>query len=131
MWTLACILPLVVQDDLSPLIDQDDPHRKKNILLENGGMLFSDSINKNFLPYSSVIIAEHLSGYQALYDNLLIKDHFMTHNPSQLLSYGTFNDFICLRMEACHKFLKRQARAGLEKKYCKVIRINISVMLGI
>lgn len=59
------------------------------------------------------LIIDHHKLFKELYPDrrLIPKHHFMTHYPTMLIQFGPLSKLWCMRFEAKHNPLKRQAHA--------------------
>ncbi|KAE8741491.1 hypothetical protein FOCC_FOCC012976 [Frankliniella occidentalis] len=104
LWLLATILPLI----LSPLIDCEDVHWTNYLdMLEICRIVFTVKIPLWLVTYLQDLIDGYLSKFISLYGNLIPKQHFLIHFPSQILKFGSLMNYMCLRCEANHKYYKR------------------------
>ncbi|XP_051155511.1 uncharacterized protein LOC127289347 [Leptopilina boulardi] len=106
MWTLAHILPFLVQD----LIEPDCPYFANYMtLLEITCIVFGHEISRGMVDVLGDLIADYLQTFTDLYgaDSLIPKQHFMIHYPRLILYFGPLGTFMCLRPEANHQVFKR------------------------
>ncbi|XP_051155173.1 uncharacterized protein LOC127277824 [Leptopilina boulardi] len=109
LWTLAHILPFVVQD----LVEPDCRYYKNYTdLLQISCIVFGYEISQLMIDFLEDLIAEYLSDFIELYETTLIpKQHFLIHYPRLIMFYGPLGIFMCLRPETNHQVFKRITQA--------------------
>ncbi|KAA0712534.1 hypothetical protein E1301_Tti019070 [Triplophysa tibetana] len=109
MWCLLLVLPFLMGD----LIDPNSPHWHLYLLLrEICDIIFAPVVKKGLAVYLKQLIIDHHTHFKFLYPdrNLIPKHHFMTHYPSIMTLFGPLSKLWCMRFEAKHNPLKRQAQ---------------------
>lgn len=108
MWCLLQILPFLLGD----LVNPGSLHWQLFILLrEICNIIFAPTVSTGLAVYLKQLIIDHHKLFKELYPgkNLIPKHHFMVHYPSMLVQFGPLSRLWCMRFEAKHNPLKRQA----------------------
>ena len=98
MWSLSCMLPLLVDGK----VDCDDPHWTTFVsLLEIMGICFAHKISFRSIINLKRLIKEHLTSFKNVYSNarILPKQHYLVHLPTQIMMFGPLIRSWCMRFE--------------------------------
>lgn len=110
MWCLIQNLPFLLGDIVNP----ESLHWQLFILLrEICSIIFAPVVTRGLAVFLKQLIIDHHKLFKELYParNLIPKHHFMIHYPSMLIKFGPLSKLWCMRFEAKHNPLKRQAHA--------------------
>lgn len=108
MWCLIQNLPFLLGD----LVNPESLHWQLFILLrEICSIIFVPVVSTGLAVYLKQLIIDHHRLFKELYPGkkLIPKHHFMVHYPSMMVQFGPLSRFWCMRFEAKHNPLKRQA----------------------
>lgn len=89
-------------------------HWKLFILLrEVCSIVFAPVVTRGLAVFLKQLIIDHHKLFKEIYPhkNLIPTYHFMMHYPSMMIRFGPFSKLWCMRFEAKHNLLKRQAHA--------------------
>ena len=108
MWLLSQILPFI----LEPYLDMSSPHWKCFVsILEIMAISFCTSITHASILYLKSIVKEHLTQFKEIYTaNIIPKQHYLVHLPSQMLKFGPLIRCWCMRFEGKHAYFKDLAK---------------------
>ena len=139
MWNLAVSLPLMVGD---LVLHTDEEWECFLLLLDVFQICVLPVVSVDLVPYLTVLIEMYLSAFHKCYPakNIIPKQHYMTHFPSQMLKYvctyvvfyhawyyvrvqirmyvcmhcrlGPLTTSWCMCMEAKNSYFKRIAQQG-------------------
>lgn len=109
MWELTSILPFILE---ITIMDRESIHYKCFLsLLEIMGLCFSRKICTSSIIYLKGLIKDHLKLFKEIYGgNIIPKQHYLVHIPSQILMFGPLISAWCMRFEAKHSFFKDISR---------------------
>ncbi|XP_061747842.1 uncharacterized protein LOC133549871 [Nerophis ophidion] len=90
-------------------------------LLEIVKILFSPIIALATLPRLKLLIEQHLRHFKQLFPdlNIIPKQHYLLHLPSQIKALGPTVGHMCMRFESKHCFFKQWAIKSSFKNICK------------
>ncbi|XP_061734388.1 uncharacterized protein LOC133537390 [Nerophis ophidion] len=90
-------------------------------LLEIVKILFSPIIALATLPRLKLLIEQHLRHFKQLFPdlNIIPKQHYLLHLPSQIKALGPTVRHMCMRFESKHCFFKQWAIKSSFKNICK------------
>lgn len=129
LWTLATILPLII----GPLVDENDKFYENFLdILEITRIVFSTDIPAWMVDYLDDLIESYLLDYMSLYGDLIPKQHHLVHYPTMIRLMGSLLPYMCMRMEAKHKYFKKLVETlgcfrNIYKSLALKHQINISV----
>lgn len=105
MWLLATILPMI----LGPVLGKDDKHFNNFLdALEITRISFSFDIEKWMLLTLQETVERYLLDYMELYQcDLISKQHNLLHYVWWIIQMGSLLNYMCMRCEAKHRYLKR------------------------
>uniref|UniRef100_A0A7M5WST0 Uncharacterized protein n=1 Tax=Clytia hemisphaerica TaxID=252671 RepID=A0A7M5WST0_9CNID len=106
---------------LAPFVDADDVYYVFLInLLEIVQMIYSPVIMKITVPALKKMISDHLKQFKQLFpnSNIIPKQHYTIHIPSQILLLGPAIRSSCYSFEATHKYFKKIAQKQNSKNIC-------------
>ena len=117
MMTLASELPLIIGDKVK---DDDKYWKAFLVLLRICQIVISPHINLNTIEYLQQLIEEKLILFTELYpnENIIPKQHYMIHYPSQILRSTPLINSWTIRHEAKLSFVKRASCRGNFKNVC-------------
>ena len=105
MWSLACMLPLLIDGR----VDCNDLHWTNFLsLLEIMGVCFAHKIGFSSIINLKRLIKEHLTSFKNVYPNARIfpKQHHLVHLPTQIMMFGPLIRTWCMRFEGKHSYFK-------------------------
>lgn len=108
MWCLIQTLPFLLGD----LVNPESLYWQLFLLLrEICSIIFAPVVTTGLAVYLKQLIIDHHRLFKELYPerNLIPKHHFMIHYPSMMVLFGPLSKLWCMRFEAKHSPLKRQA----------------------
>ncbi|XP_039248923.2 uncharacterized protein LOC120326666 [Styela clava] len=105
MWLLGRILPFLLGDTVDL---ESEPWQCFVTLLEITSIVLSPVISENILPYLGHLIALYLQDFRSCFPeaNLIPKQHYLVHIPSDIYNLGPSSRMWCMRFEAKHSFFK-------------------------
>ncbi|KAL2102281.1 hypothetical protein ACEWY4_001449 [Coilia grayii] len=92
-----------------------------NKLIEIVQIVLAPVISLQTISRLKIIIEEHLNQFKHLFpeSNVIPKQHYMLHLPSQIKSLGPLIRCMCMRFEAKHSYFKQWASKLNFKNVCK------------
>ncbi|XP_065892573.1 uncharacterized protein [Dysidea avara] len=111
MWNFAVYFPLMIGE----LVPECDEERECFLLLlEILQICVSSVFSADLVEYLAFLIEMYLSSFCECYPhkNILPKQHYLTHFPSQILKLGPLTTSWCMRMEAKNSYFERIAQQG-------------------
>ncbi len=108
MWCLIQVLPFLLRD----LVNPKSPQGQLFVLLcEICSIIFAPVITTGLAVYLKQLIVDHHKMFKELYPerNLIPQHHFLIHYSSMMALFGPPSKPWCMRFEAKHNLLKRQA----------------------
>ena len=108
MWLLSQILPFILQN----CVDHTSPQWNSFImLLEIMGIAFCSEITQASVLYLKSTVKEYLTNFKRTYNvNIIPKQHYLVHLPSQMLAFGPLIRCWCMRFEGKHAYFKDLAK---------------------
>lgn len=104
-WTLARLLPLM----LFHYCDTSDPVWEcLLLLLEITSIILSYEVNCSKLNVLKILIKKYLLSFKQCFPhkNIIPKQHFLVHIPTNLRNLGPSRTYWCMRFEAKHSYFK-------------------------
>ncbi|XP_051558169.1 uncharacterized protein LOC127443496 [Myxocyprinus asiaticus] len=116
MLVLLKILPFLIDT-----IEENDYTQMLLKLLEIVKILFSPIIALPTLSRLKLLIEQHLKDFKQLFPdtNIIPKQHYLLHLPSQIKALGPMVRHMCMRFESKHCFFKQWALKSSFKNICK------------
>lgn len=116
MLVLLKILPFLIDK-----IGENDYTQMLLKLLEIVKILFSPIIALSTLSRLKLLIEQHLQHFKQLFPdaNIIPKQHYLLHLPSQIKALGPTVRYMCMRFESKHCFFKQWALKSSFKNICK------------
>ena len=116
MLVLLKILPFLIDK-----IGENDYTQMLLKLLEIVKIIFSPIIALSTLPRLKLLIEQHLKHFKQLFPdaNIIPKQHYLLHLPSQIKALGPTVRHMCMRFESKHCFFKQWALKSSFKNICK------------
>lgn len=116
MLVLLKILPFIIDK-----IGENDYTQMLRKLLEIVKILFSPIIALSTLSRLKLLIKQHFKHFKQLFPdaNIIPKQHYLLHLPSQIKALGPTVRHMCMRFESKHCFFKQWALKSSFKNICK------------
>ena len=114
MFILLKILPFLLHDVDSEYV------RFINKLIEIVQIVLAPVISLQMISQLKIMIEEHLYQFKHLFpeSNVIPKQHYMLHLPSQIKALGPLTRSMCMRFEAKHSYFKQWASTLNFKNVC-------------
>ena len=89
MWYLAVYLPLLIGDEIP---DDDNEWECFLLLLDILQICVSRVLSIDLIDYLKVLIEFYLNAFRECYPhkNIILKQHYMVHLPTQILKYTLY-----------------------------------------
>ena len=108
MWLLSQILPFLLDN----YIDHTSPQWISFMtLLEIMGITFCSEVTQASVLYLKSTVKQYLANFKTTYNvNILPKQHYLVHLPSQMPLFGPLIRCWCMRFEGKHAYFKDLAK---------------------
>ena len=108
MWLLSQILPFLLEN----YVDHMSPKWISFMtLLEIIGIAFCSELTEASVLYLKSTVKGYLTNFKTTYNvNIIPKQHYLVHLPSQMLTFGPLIRCWCMRFEGKHAYFKDLAK---------------------
>lgn len=108
MWLLSQIMAFIVEDCIDHTFPQWISFMTR---IEIMGIVFSSEVTLTGILYLKSTIKGYLSNFKSTYRvNIIPKQHYLVHLPSQILKFGPLIRCWCMRFEGKHAYFKDLAK---------------------
>ena len=109
MWLLSQMLPFVLENCINVLCPQWNSFMT---LQEIMSLVFCSEISQASILYLKSTVKRYLSNFKATYNhmNIIPKQHYLVHLPTQMLNFGPVIRCWCMRFEGKHAYFKDLAK---------------------